>query len=144
MKYEAGVIDPWATAAVIAHPSCEKSELALRHAKAFLAVVEAAKKTERLRKKSNDGKEAERAWWRACDAESVAVLALTRVEREVRRAARKVSREMRERRANAPSGELTALRALAAVVKARCDMAHPEWAPEIREALALVEEAKAP
>lgn len=87
MKYEASVIDPWATAAVIAHPSCEKSELALRHAKAFIAVVEAAKKTERLRKKANNGKEAERAWWRACDAESVAVLALTRVEKEVRRAA---------------------------------------------------------
>lgn len=178
MKYEAGVIDPWATAAVIAHPSCEKSELALRHAKAFLAVVEAAKKTERLRKKSNDGKEAERAWWRACDAESVAVLALTRVEREVRRAARKVSREMRERRANATCGdgacryrpaevtfdgktvtvmnsrdahvladmvaELAALRALADVVKARCDMANPGWAPEIREALAAVEKVKAP
>jgi hypothetical protein len=91
MKYEAGVIDPWATAAVIALPSCDDddTDLALRHAKAFLAVVEAAKKTERLRKKSNDGKEAERAWWRACDAESVAVLALTRVEKEVRRVAAK-------------------------------------------------------
>lgn len=92
MKYEAGVIDPWATAAVIAPPSCDKSELALRHAKALLAVVEAAKKTERLRKKANDGKEAERAWWRACDAESVAVLALTRIEKEVRRAAAKRER----------------------------------------------------
>jgi len=91
MKYEAGVIDPWATAAVIALPSCDDDDagLALRHAQALLAVVEAAKKTERLRKKANDGKETQRAWWRACDAESVAVLALTRIEKEVRRAARR-------------------------------------------------------
>lgn len=92
MKYEAGVIEPWATAAVIAPPSCDRSELAFRHAQALLAVVEAAKKTERLRKKANNGKEAERAWWRACDAESVAVLALTRIEKEVRRAAAKQGR----------------------------------------------------
>ena len=38
--------------------------------------------------------------------------------------------------------ELAALRALAEVVKARCDMANPGWAPEIREALALVEKAR--
>lgn len=40
--------------------------------------------------------------------------------------------------------ELAALRALAEVVKAQCDWAHPGWVPEIREALALVEKAKAP
>lgn len=40
--------------------------------------------------------------------------------------------------------ELAALRALAEVVKARCDMANPGWAPEIREALALVEKARTP
>lgn len=89
-----------------------------------------------------------------------------------------VSRELRERRANATCGdgacryrpaevtfdgrtvtvmnsrdahvladtvaELAALRALAEVVKARCDMANPGWAPEIREALALVEKARTP
>lgn len=40
--------------------------------------------------------------------------------------------------------ELAALRALAEVVQAHCDWAHPNWAPEIREALAAVEKVKAP
>lgn len=40
--------------------------------------------------------------------------------------------------------ELAALRALAEVVQARCDMANPGWAPEIREAWAAVEKVKTP
>lgn len=89
-----------------------------------------------------------------------------------------VSRELRERRSDAPSGdgecryrpaevtfdgktvtvmnsrdshvlagvvvEMAALRALADVVQAHCDWAHPNWAPEIREALAAAKKAKTP
>lgn len=93
MKYYATIVDPWLTAAVIASPPVENGDLALRHAKALLAVVEAAKKTERLRRTSKAGAKAERAWWNACNAESVAVAALERVEKEVRRVHRELEKQ---------------------------------------------------
>lgn len=40
--------------------------------------------------------------------------------------------------------ELEALRALADVVRARCEMANPGWAPEIRQALAKVDYPRTP
>lgn len=68
-------------------------DVTARHAKALLAVVEAAKKTERLRRTSKAGAKAERAWWNACNAESVAVAALERVEKEVRRVHRELEKQ---------------------------------------------------